>query len=107
MAEIAVMDRRKWLLRLIYVRLLVFTIFVVAEATRKNDASVDMLILLVAVYALSACFFGGLKLSRSLVWPSYAPIAVGLVLIPWAVHRTRGVCRYLHSLYFLGSVFSR
>ena len=106
MAEIAVMDRRKWLLRLIYVRLLVFTIFVVAEATRKNDASVDMLILLVAVYALSACFFGVLKLSRSLVWQSYAQIAVDLVLITWAVNRTGGVDSYLSSLYFLEIVMS-
>src|SRR5262245_38843559 len=106
MAEIAVMDRRKWLLRLIYVRLLVFTIFVAAEATRKNDASVDMLILLVAVYALSACFFGVLKLSGSLVWQSYAQIAVDLVLITWAVNRTGGVDSYLSSLYFLEIVMS-
>src|SRR5215510_242424 len=106
MAEIAVMDRRKWLLRLIYVRLLVFTIFVAAEATRKNDASVDMLILLVAVYALSACFFGLLKLSQSFVWQSYAQIAVDLVLITWAINRTGGVDSYLSSLYFLEIVMS-
>jgi two-component system, NtrC family, sensor histidine kinase PilS len=106
MAEIAVMDRRKWLLRLIYVRLLVFTIFVAAEATRKNDASVDMLILLVAVYVLSVCFFGLLKLGQSLVWQSYAQIAVDLVLITWAINRTGGVDSYLSSLYFLEIVMS-
>jgi len=106
MAEIAVMDRRKWLLRLIYVRLLVFTIFIAAEATRKNDASVDMLILLVAVYSLSVCFFGLLKLGYSLVWQSYAQIAMDLVIITWAINRTGGVDSYLSSLYFLEIVMS-
>ena len=46
MAPTAIMDRRKWLLRLIYVRLAVFTICVVAETTRRGESSLDMLVLL-------------------------------------------------------------
>ena len=53
MAEIAITDRRRWLLRLIYVRLVVFTLFVAAEGIRNADSSVDMLVLLAVVYALS------------------------------------------------------
>ena len=53
MAEIAIPDRRKWLLRLIYVRLAVFTIFVAAEVIRARsrdvEPSVDMLVLLAAL----------------------------------------------------------
>src|SRR5262249_31862552 len=106
MAEIAVMDRRRWLLRLIYVRLLVFTIFVAAEATRKSDTSVEMLVLLAAVYALSACWVGLLELNQSYVWQSYAQISVDLVLITWAVNRSGGVDSYLSNLYFLEIVMS-
>src|SRR5436190_18679626 len=106
MGEIAIMDRRKWLLRLIYVRLVVFTIFVAAEAVRKSDSSLDMLVLLAAVYGLSACWFGLLKLNESYVWQSYAQIGVDLLLITWAVNRTGGVDSYLSSLYFLEIVMS-
>lgn len=106
MAEIAIMDRRKWLLRLIYVRLAVFTIFVAAEAIRKGESSVDMLVLLAAVYALSACWFALLKLNESYVWQSYAQIAVDLLLITWMINRTGGVDSYLSSLYFLEIVMS-
>ena len=49
MAEIAIMDRRKWLLRLIYVRLAAFTIFIVAEALQKPDLRSGLLELLFAV----------------------------------------------------------
>src|SRR6185503_15688344 len=105
-AEVAVMDRRKWLLRLIYVRLVVFTIFVSAEAMRKAESSVDMLVLLAAVYALSVCWFGLLQLNKSYVFQSYAQIAVDLLLITWMVNRTGGVDSYLSSLYFLEIVMS-
>ena len=60
-AEIAVMDRRKWLLRLIYVRLAVFSIFVAGEGTRKI-VQPDIFILLAVVYGLSACWFVLLRL---------------------------------------------
>src|SRR5262250_2863030 len=106
MAEIGVMDRRKWLLRLIYVRLVIFTIFGAAEATRHTDKSADILILLAVVYVFSACWFGVLKVSQSYVWQSYAQIATDLLLITWAINRTGGVDSYLSSLYFLEIVMS-
>jgi two-component system sensor histidine kinase PilS (NtrC family) len=107
MAETAIptlKDRRKWLLRLIYVRLAVFTIFVAAEVIRKP--SDDLLLLLAAVYALSACWFALIKLNQSYVWQSYAQIAVDLLLITWTVNRTGGVDSYFSSLYFLEIVMS-
>lgn len=106
MAEIAITDRRKWLLRLIYVRLAVFTIFVAAEAVRKTEAPVDLLVLLAVVYFLSACWFGLLRLNESYVWQSYVQIAVDLLLITWMVNRTGGVDSYFSSLYFLEIVMS-
>src|SRR5215831_10999228 len=106
MAEIGVMDRRKWLLRLIYVRLVIFTIFGAAEATRHTDKSADILILLAVVYVFSACWFGVLKVSQSYVWQSYAQIATDLLLITWAINRTGGVDSYFSSLYFLEIVMS-
>ena len=105
MAENA-MDRRKWLLRLIYVRLAVFTIFGIAEAIRRSDSLIDMLVLLGVVYALSACWFGLLRLNESYVWQSYTQIGVDLLLITWAINRTGGVDSYLSSLYFLEIVMS-
>src|SRR5213593_1314557 len=107
MAETAVpilKDRRIWLLRLIYVRLAVFTIFVAAEGIRKPSA--DMFLLLAAVYALSACWFALLRLNKSYSAQSYAQIAVDLFLITWTVNRTGGVDSYFVSLYFLEIVMS-
>src|SRR6516164_8599112 len=106
MAEIAIMDRRKWLLRLIYVRLAAFTIFIGAEALQKPDLRPDLILLLLAVYALSACWIGLLRLNQSYVWQSYAQIAVDLLLITWMVNRTGGVDSYFSSLYFLEIVMS-
>jgi len=107
MAETAIpvlKDRRKWLLRLIYVRMVAFTIFLAAEATRNPTA--DVLVLLAAVYALSACWFALLKLNPSYVAQSYAQIAVDLLLITWTVNRTGGLDSYFSSLYFLEIVMS-
>jgi two-component system sensor histidine kinase PilS (NtrC family) len=106
MAEIAIMDRRKWLLRLIYVRLAAFTIFIVAEALQKPDLRSGLLELLFAVYALSACWFGLLKLNQSYVWQAYAQIAIDLLLITWMVNRTGGIDSVFSSLYFLEIVMS-
>src|SRR2546426_6394398 len=106
MAEIAITDRRKWLLRLIYVRVIIFTVFAAAEAVRKTIPSADMIVLLGAVYALSVCWFALLKLDKSFVWQSYAQIAVDLLLITWTVNRTGGVDSYFSSLYFLEIVMS-
>ena len=100
------MDRRKWLLRLIYVRLAVFTIFVGAEIARESETRPDLLVLLAAVYGLSACWFGLVKLNESYVWQSYAQIALDLLLITWMVNRTGGVDSYFSSLYFLEIVMS-
>src|SRR5262245_58612148 len=100
MGEIAVMDRRKWLLRLIHIRLVIFTIFGAAEATRSNSA-LDMIVLLAVVYVLSACWYGLLKLNGAYVWQSYLQVGVDLFLITWAINRTGGVDSYLAPLYFL------
>jgi two-component system sensor histidine kinase PilS (NtrC family) len=105
-AETAITDRRKWLLRMIYVRLAVFTTFGLAEITRRNDSLVDMFLLLAVVYGLSACWFGILRLTESYTWQSYAQIGVDLLLITWAINRTGGVDSYLSSLYFLEIVMS-
>src|ERR1051326_1596256 len=102
--EIAIMDRRKWLVRLIYVRLAAFTIFVAVESLRKPSA--DMLVLLGAVYALSLCWSALLKLNHSYGWQSYTQITVDLFLITWTVNRTGGVDSYFSSLYFLEIVMS-
>src|SRR5262249_30625264 len=106
MAEFEISDRRKWLLRLIFFRIVISTIFVAAEATRNSDTAVDMLVLLAAVYALSGCWFGLLKLNRSYVWQSYTQIGVDLLLITWAINRTGGPDSNLSSLYFLEIVIS-
>ncbi len=105
MAEIAVMDRRKWLLRLIYVRLAVFSIFVAGEGTRKI-VQPDIFVLLAVVYGLSACWFVLLRLNKSYVWQAYAQIALDLFLITWTVNRTGGVDSLFSSLYFLEIVMS-
>src|ERR1051326_1478611 len=102
--ESGIMDRRKWLVRLIYVRLAAFTIFVAVEILRKPSA--DMLVLLGAVYALSLCWSALLKLNHSYAWQSYAQITVDLLLITWTVNRTGGVDSYFSSLYFLEIVMS-
>jgi two-component system sensor histidine kinase PilS (NtrC family) len=106
MAQLAIMDRRKWLLRLIYVRLTVFTIFIGIAAMQKAELRTDLLHILFAVYALSACWFGLVRLNQSYVWPSYSQIALDLVLITWMVNRTGGVDSYFSSLYFLVIVMS-
>src|SRR5215475_14077907 len=106
MAEIAVTDRRKWLLRLIYVRLAVFSIFLLAEAFRSTGSSFEIFILLGVVYAASAFWFVLLRLTESYVWQSYGQIFVDLLLITWAINQTGGVDSYLSSLYFLEIVMS-
>ena len=105
MAEIAVMDRRQWLLRLIYVRVGVFTILVASEGARKILPP-DTFVLLAVVYVLSACWFLLLRLFKSYVWQAYAQIAVDLCLITWTVNRTGGLDSYFSSLYFLEIVMS-
>ncbi len=95
-----VMDRSRWLLRLIWVRVIAFSFFVAAQP------SVDMLVLLAAVYALSFCWFAFLRLNPSYLSQAYAQIAVDLLLITWMVNRTGGLDSYFSSLYFLEIVMS-
>jgi two-component system sensor histidine kinase PilS (NtrC family) len=110
------MDRSKWLLRLIWVRVLVFTAFVAAQVLIASpdgngldgllDREFDLLVLLFAVYALSFCWFALRHLNSSYVNQAYAQIAVDLLLITWAVNRTGGLDSYFSSLYFLEIVIS-
>ena len=107
MAESAVTDRRKWLLRLIYVRVLVFTLFVAGEATKGQEQSLpDLRLLLFVVYGLSTCWFAVLRFNKSYVWQSYAQIAVDLLLVTWTINRTGGPDSYFSTLYFLEIVMS-
>src|SRR5580704_2163260 len=94
------MDRRKWLVRLIPVRVVIFTVFVAAQH------STDMAVLLAAVYALSVCWYALLRINKSYVGQAYAQIAVDLLLITWTVNRTGGIDSSFSSLYFLEIVMS-
>ena len=58
MPDSAIMDRRKWLLRLIYARVVIFTLFVAGEITKGQGQTLeDLQILLFVVYGLSVCWF--------------------------------------------------
>jgi two-component system sensor histidine kinase PilS (NtrC family) len=92
--------RSKWLLRLIWVRIVVFSTFIAVQP------SVDLLVLLAAVYALSLCWFGLLRLNHSYLGQAYGQIGVDLLLITWMVNRTGGLDSYFSSLYFLTIVMS-
>jgi two-component system sensor histidine kinase PilS (NtrC family) len=96
----SITDRGKWLLRLIGVRVVVFTVFVIRQ---PNE---DMQVLLAAVFALSLCWYALLRLNTSYVGQAYAQIAVDLLLITWGVNRTGGADSYFSSLYFLEIVMS-
>ena len=108
MAESAIMDRRKWLLRLIYVRVVVFTLFVAGEVTKgpSGHSLDDLRTLLFGVYALSVCWILLIRANKSFVWQSYAQIAIDLVLITWTINRTGGVDSYFLPMYFLEIVMS-
>src|SRR5439155_25140125 len=107
MADSEIMDRRKWLLRLIYVRVVVFTLFIAGEITKgQGDTLRDLQILLFVVYGLSLCWFLVFRANASYAWQSYAQIAVDLFLITWTINRTGGVDSYFSSLYFLEIVMS-
>lgn len=103
------MDRRKWLLRLIYVRLAAFSVFIIVPwltGRFDNDTTSDMVVLLGAVFALSACWFALVRLNTHHVWQAYAQIVIDLLLITWTVNRTEGVDSYFSNLYFLEIVMS-
>src|SRR5204862_2804488 len=103
------MDRRKWLLRLIYVRLFAFSGFIIVPLLTGKFGGAqhnDMIKLMGAVLALSACWFALLRLNTHYVWQSYAQIFVDLFLITWTVNRTDGIDSYFSNLYFLEIVMS-
>jgi two-component system, NtrC family, sensor histidine kinase PilS len=103
------MDRRKWLLRLIYVRVLAFSGFIIVGwSTGRFDGAIAdyMLVLLGAVFALSACWFALVRLNKHYVWQAYAQIITDLFLITITVNLTGGVDSYFSNLYFLEIVMS-
>jgi len=107
-----VADRPKWLLRLIYVRFFVFSVFIPVflyigtNKIERIERVADMEVLLVGIAGLTICWWGLLRLNKSYVAQAYAQIAVDLLLITWTVNRTGGVDSYFSSLYFLEIVMS-
>ena len=81
------MDRPKWLLRLIYVRFVIFSIFVPVslwiDANKPVQLQIerlaDMKVLLAVVAGLSVFWWALLKLSRAYVVQAYGQIAVDRV----------------------------
>lgn len=105
--ELAAVDRRRWLNRLIYVRIVAFSIFILIPwFTGKFSSSTDMDLLLGTVCGLSALWFILLRLSKRYVAQAYLQIILDLLLITWAVNRTGGVDSYVSNLYFLEIVMS-
>ncbi len=94
------MDRGKWLLRLIIVRAVIFTVFAAVQYSR------DMALVLVTVYLLSCGWYVLVRINRGYVWQSYAQIAVDLLLITWTVNRTGGIESRFSSLYVLEIMMS-
>lgn len=106
---LATLDRRKWLLRLIYVRLFAFSLFILIPwmmGEFDEAETSDMTRLLSAVFALSICWFGLVLLNRHYVGQAYAQIFVDLFLITWTVNRTLGVDSQFSILYFLEIVMA-
>jgi two-component system sensor histidine kinase PilS (NtrC family) len=106
---LATLDRRKWLLRLNYVRLFAFSIFILIPwvmGDYDEATTSDMARLLGAVVALSACWFGLVRLNSHYVGQAYAQIFVDLFLITWTVNRRGGVDSQFSILYFLEIVMS-
>src|SRR5262245_6641443 len=108
MAESDIMDRRKWLLRLIYVRIVIFTLFVLGEVTKGplGHSLIDLRTLLFGVYLLSVCWIVLVRTNKSYVFQSYVQIAIDIALITWTINRTGGVDSYFLPMYFLEIVMS-
>src|SRR5262249_54090742 len=87
-------------LRLITFRVIIFSVFVALERGQ------DLALLLLAVYALSGCWYALLKVNKNYVSQAYVQIAVDLLLITWTVNRTGGIYSSFSSLYFLEIVMS-
>src|SRR5205809_5104705 len=84
-----VMDRRTWLLRLIWVRLIVFSVFVTAQyflVTTEPSLGKPTLL----VYALSGVWLLLWRFNNRYAGQASAQIAVDLMLITWTVNLTGG-----------------
>jgi two-component system sensor histidine kinase PilS (NtrC family) len=100
-------DRRKWLLRLIYVRLVAFSFFILTPwLTGKFSNPNDVAALFGAVLALSVWWFALVLINDRYVSQAYAQIIIDLLLITWTVNRTGGVDSFVSNLYFLEIVMS-
>jgi len=103
------LDRPKWLRRLIHVRFIIFSLFIPIslwiDANKPLQLQIerldDMKVLLAVVAGLSVLWWVLLKLNRSYVAQAYAQVACDLLLITWTVNRTGGVDSFFSSLYFL------
>jgi two-component system sensor histidine kinase PilS (NtrC family) len=107
----ATMDRRKWLLRLIYTRFCAFAIFILipwllGRFSDNPGKSHDMLLLMGAVLVISALWLALVRLNKSYVWQSYAQIILDIFLITATVNRTEGIDSYFSNLYFLEIVMA-
>jgi len=106
-STLAAVDRRKWLFRLIYVRLVAFSLFILIPwLTGKFEEPGYIVPLLGAVFALSVFWFVLLRLNSRHVSQAYAQILIDLLLITWIVNQTGGVDSYVSNLYFLEIVMS-
>ena len=104
-SSLPVMDRRTWLLRLISVRLIVFSVFVTAQYFFvTTELSLGRPTLL--VYLLSGVWLLLWRFNTRYAGQASAQIAVDLLLITWTVNLTGGMDSYFSSLYFLEIVMS-
>jgi two-component system sensor histidine kinase PilS (NtrC family) len=93
--------------RLIYVRIVAFSVFILIPwFTGKFADPGDVDMLLGAVAALSVIWIALLHIDKHYVAQSYAQIILDLLLITWTVNRTGGVDSYVSNLYFLEIVMS-
>jgi two-component system, NtrC family, sensor histidine kinase PilS len=105
--ELADVDRRRWLNRLIYVRIVAFSVFIlIAWFSGKFDNPRDVDMLLGGVCALSVIWLALLHINTHYDGQAYAQIVVDLLMITWIVNRTGGVDSYVSTLYFLEIVMS-
>ena len=105
--ELAAVDRRAWLNRLIYVRIVAFSVFILIPwFTGKFSDPHDVDLLLGTVFALSVCWFVLLHISSQL----YRAVLRADHSRPASDYLDRqsdgGVDSYVSNLYFLEIVMS-
>jgi two-component system sensor histidine kinase PilS (NtrC family) len=109
-----ILDRPKWLLRLIYIRFVVFSLFIPISLWIDTNKPLqlqierleDMKVLLAVVAGLTVFWWTLLKVNRWYVAQAYGQIALDLLLITWTVNRTGGVDSFFPTLYFLEIIFA-